>query len=240
MVRLTIPSTILTCTALLLTAQTSKGQLLPGLVPPGGLTSPFVNPLLPGLVPPGGVTSPFLNPRLFASPYSPYANPYGGYGYPYGGYGYPYAGYRSPYGGYGYPNPYGANTGVPPRYYPTYAGTARQPYYPNPQPVVVYQACASRQPQVVASENQPVVLNVRVPTADAEVWVEGDKTTQKGLTRSYVSPPVVAGYLYSYKIKARWVEGNRTSIETRMVYVHAGDRQTVDFTVPEEKPKESS
>jgi uncharacterized protein (TIGR03000 family) len=94
-------------------------------------------------------------------------------------------------------------------------------------------------PETARSSMQPnqVSLEVRVP-ADAEIFVEGEKTAQKGTLRRFVSPPITPGTRYTYEIKAKWMEGGREVDRTRKVDVRAGDRLRVDLTKPsEEKDK---
>jgi uncharacterized protein (TIGR03000 family) len=72
------------------------------------------------------------------------------------------------------------------------------------------------------------VLRVRVP-ADAEVWIAGDPTTQRGELRRFITPPLEAGRNQGYALRARWMEGGKTIERTDDVRVHPGDRLTVDF-----------
>jgi uncharacterized protein (TIGR03000 family) len=72
------------------------------------------------------------------------------------------------------------------------------------------------------------VVQVTVP-ADAEVWVEGDKTRLTGDRREFVSPPLVAGKNYLYTVRARWMEAGRSVEQIQVVAVQAGNRAEVRF-----------
>jgi uncharacterized protein (TIGR03000 family) len=65
--------------------------------------------------------------------------------------------------------------------------------------------------------------------ADAELWFEGDKTTQTGTERAFVSPPLRPSQDFTYDIHARWKEGTKVVDQTRHVQVHAGRGIMVDF-----------
>lgn len=83
-------------------------------------------------------------------------------------------------------------------------------------------------PQVARAADAPVVVVTIVP-ADATVWFDGTKTTQTGMTRRFVSPPVAAGRTYAYRIRVV-AEGDRKLDETRRLSVQAGDQITLDFS----------
>jgi uncharacterized protein (TIGR03000 family) len=72
---------------------------------------------------------------------------------------------------------------------------------------------------------------LRVP-ADAQVFFDGNPTTQAGTEREYVTPPLAAGATFHYSIRARWTENGRPVEQTRRVPVTAGARVRVDFTSP--------
>jgi uncharacterized protein (TIGR03000 family) len=73
-----------------------------------------------------------------------------------------------------------------------------------------------------------VALRILVPE-DAKVWVEGEATRLKGSVRIFRSPELTPGVEYAYAIRAQWSEGGRLVEKTKQVFVHAGDRLTVDF-----------
>jgi uncharacterized protein (TIGR03000 family) len=72
-------------------------------------------------------------------------------------------------------------------------------------------------------------LRLRLPAADAEVWVEGKKTSQKGSVRYFYSPPLSPG-TYAYDVRVRWTNNGETAEETRTVRMQPNTSQEVDFT----------
>jgi uncharacterized protein (TIGR03000 family) len=170
---------------------------------------------------------------------------YGGYGgYGWGGWG----GYNDGYRGYGWGGyPYYGGRGYGEGYYSAWPGTYNYGYSPGYTGTYVPEYYSSGVPAsgAYASYYQPdtaaagytgdttvsdtsVLLSVRVP-ADAEVWVDGQRTTQRGTLRQYESSDLTAGRDYTYVIRARWDEDGRPVDRTRRVTVRAGERQTVDF-----------
>jgi uncharacterized protein (TIGR03000 family) len=132
-----------------------------------------------------------------------------------------YSPYRS--GGYG-PGYYGRpfNSGS---YYPSYYNN---PYYHGESYLTAPQIANYYEPSILASANAALV-DVRVPTT-AEVWFEGDKTSQTGSDRSFVSPQLQPGKSFTYDIRARWTGPDGKVVDqTRQVPVRANERSTVDF-----------
>ena len=73
-------------------------------------------------------------------------------------------------------------------------------------------------------------IQVRVPN-NAEVYFEGDRTSQTGTQRSFISPAPQLGKTFTYDIRARWMDPSGRPVEqTRHVKVQAGRRSVVDFT----------
>jgi uncharacterized protein (TIGR03000 family) len=75
-----------------------------------------------------------------------------------------------------------------------------------------------------------VLVEVRVPTDDSEVTVEGKVMPRQGTMRRYVSPSLEGGRVYYYEVRASWVQEDKEVNETRRVPVRAGQRVIVDFT----------
>jgi uncharacterized protein (TIGR03000 family) len=84
-----------------------------------------------------------------------------------------------------------------------------------------------------SSRSGPVHVNVRLPDANAKVWVQGQPTQQSGTWREFVSPPLDPSRNYRYEIRARWVENGRDRDETRTIPVQANGVETIDFTRPD-------
>jgi uncharacterized protein (TIGR03000 family) len=164
---------------------------------------------------------------------------YGGYGrgYGYGGYGrYGYGGW---YGGWGWGFGLGLGLGYGYGYgYPYY------PYYGYPYPYPAYAANGYPPPPAngqapvgpgmppVRNPDSEVVLSVRGP-ADAIVWINGEKTTQSGPRRDFVSSGLAPGRTYTFEIRAQWKGPDGKPIEsTQRVPVQGGERRAIDFATP--------
>lgn len=84
-------------------------------------------------------------------------------------------------------------------------------------------------PIVAGPDQTTALLSVHVP-ADAGVWIDGAPTSQRGDWRSFATPPLESGQVFSYEVRARWqVEGKEVE-RTRTVQVRSGDRLTIDFS----------
>jgi len=158
-----------------------------------------------------------------------------------GGYGYrPYWGGSSYRGGYGY-RPYyrGGYAGAWPRAYSAYPYSGgygySAPAYVAP-PVVVPAPIVSNSytPGVVpvgyeAATGNQARIRIRIP-ANAEVWIGGEPTTQRGMMREFVSPPLATGKDFVYTVRARWMTDSGPEDQTREVHVQANETSEVDFT----------
>lgn len=80
------------------------------------------------------------------------------------------------------------------------------------------------------TSDKAAYLTVELP-ADAEVWLEGVKTQQTGVSRLYISPPLSLGNQYAYTIRARWKDEGREVEQSQEVTVHAGVRLIIRFPV---------
>jgi uncharacterized protein (TIGR03000 family) len=69
---------------------------------------------------------------------------------------------------------------------------------------------------------------VRVP-ADANVWLDGVATSQRGTVREFYSPVLEPGKRYTYQVRARWMKNGRPVTRTRTVRVRANAWSDVDF-----------
>jgi uncharacterized protein (TIGR03000 family) len=72
-------------------------------------------------------------------------------------------------------------------------------------------------------------ITVRV-SPGAEIWFDGEKTTQTGSLRRFVSPRIDSDREFTYEIRAHWLEGGREVNRTRNVNFRAGDQLVVSFT----------
>ena len=77
-------------------------------------------------------------------------------------------------------------------------------------------------------------LSIRVPTEDAEVWVDKNyQTQQKGIERSFETPPLEPGR-YRYEVIARWTAQGQARAESREVIAQPGQTLRIDFSRPAE------
>jgi uncharacterized protein (TIGR03000 family) len=75
-------------------------------------------------------------------------------------------------------------------------------------------------------------LQLVVP-ANAEVLFDGEKTTQAGPTREFVSPPLTSGKVFNYTITVRYTDAEGKPVnDKRVIYVRANDWFRIDFTRP--------
>ncbi len=116
-------------------------------------------------------------------------------------------------------------------FYPSYYSG----YYPRYQDYSDIQyTVRSYEPPVTKVATTPLApaiarLQVLVPDADAEVWVEGHKTSSRGATRNFESPELRPGKDFTYDVKASWKQDGKTVTEERQVSVSAGGFFVVDF-----------
>jgi len=155
--------------------------------------------------------------------------PYYGYGYwPYYGFGlgsylFPYANnysnsyYSAPF--YGDSAPYYDTYSDQNYVTPSYTYPSAQSSYTTPELVVP------------AALNQ-ARMEVIVPDPNAEIWIQGAKTTTMGTRRVYVSPELSPGRSYTYTIKGVWNRNGGMVTEQRNVSVTAGATVVIDFTRP--------
>jgi len=178
--------------------------------------------------------------------YSPYgwgiASPYSGYysgpmwsgNYGYYGTGSPWPGYYAGYPGSAWSGYYGTYPGWA-NSYPSYYSSPD--YYSTPSTSYGYSSASGTGSYYYGSPSREgtntALLNVRLPDPNAEVWVEGRATQQRGTSREYVSPPLNPDRSYVYDVRARWTENGKEVERTRTVPVKVGGVATVDFTAPE-------
>jgi uncharacterized protein (TIGR03000 family) len=74
-------------------------------------------------------------------------------------------------------------------------------------------------------------ITILVP-ADAEIFFNGNPTTEKGPERVFVTPPLVVGKKSSYEVLARWKDAGKVVQQSRKVEVSGGARVRVNFLAP--------
>jgi uncharacterized protein (TIGR03000 family) len=116
-------------------------------------------------------------------------------------------------------------------------GPAHEPY-PSPSGYRFFYAPQGEEPyfSLRPPDASTVGITVRVQ-ANAQLWVQGKKTTQGGGEREFISPRLIPGENYTYTFRARWMKDGQAVEQTRKVVVHAGEQLRVDFaTNPKTKP----
>jgi uncharacterized protein (TIGR03000 family) len=124
-------------------------------------------------------------------------------------------------------------------YYPEYSGTyypdeSTGSYYADPgyysYDGATYSSGNSSYSPVAPNNRAHVTL--RVPAADAIVWIEGVQMKESGITRDYQSPPLEQGHNYNYEIRAQWTQDGKTLNQTQKFPIHAGEQVLVAFDKP--------
>jgi hypothetical protein len=77
----------------------------------------------------------------------------------------------------------------------------------------------------------PAVCVLRVPTADAELYVNGVRQDSSGVQRRLFAA-VPPGRAVSYDLEIRWATPESLGTVRRTVILRAGERSSADFTSP--------
>lgn len=87
-------------------------------------------------------------------------------------------------------------------------------------------------PGAIARLQDPTtaLIVVRVPTPDAELWIEGEKLVRKGLERRFLSPSLMPRRDYAYIIRVRWQQDGKVQELSRRIVVRAGGTYNVDLS----------
>jgi uncharacterized protein (TIGR03000 family) len=72
-------------------------------------------------------------------------------------------------------------------------------------------------------------IDVAVPTRDAELTFDNTPTAPAGMTREFITPSLVPGGKYVYRVRVTWVDDGVRRTREKNVYVEAGDRLLVDL-----------
>jgi uncharacterized protein (TIGR03000 family) len=142
------------------------------------------------------------------------------------------------YGGYYY-GPYYRSY-----YYPSYY----PPFTVYSSPVTVYSPPVTAYSPPITGYSEPVArqsfyaaqadtgravnLHIKVPRADARLWIEGQETRLTGIEREFQSPPLEPGQAYNYTIRAAWMENGDEVSREQKLDVRAGQDVVVDFRKP--------
>jgi uncharacterized protein (TIGR03000 family) len=80
----------------------------------------------------------------------------------------------------------------------------------------------------------PTIARVEVllPDANADLWLNGQKMSATGASRLFYTPPLEPGRVYHNDLTASWNQDGRRVNAQRKADVCAGDAYVVDFTRP--------
>ena len=78
-----------------------------------------------------------------------------------------------------------------------------------------------------------MTLAVKVPHPEAEVFVDGVKTAQTGIERTFSSPDLEPGKEFRYELTVRWLDQGVKREKTQIVLGSSGQVIPLDFTAPE-------
>jgi uncharacterized protein (TIGR03000 family) len=132
--------------------------------------------------------------------------------------------------GLGFYSPYWGGTFSPYYFSPSYSWTGWDARWTSPGDTVPGYRYGTLATTAQGRAAKRANFEVRLPAADARLWVEGVETRTKGRLRQFVSPPLRPGGEYTYRLRARWTEKGRLVTRTRTVTFRAGGRVRVDFT----------
>jgi uncharacterized protein (TIGR03000 family) len=83
-------------------------------------------------------------------------------------------------------------------------------------------------PSVAVPASAAARLEVKLPQ-NARLWIEGKEIEQQSTSYSLTSPPLEAGYNYTYHLRSQWTDNGVQVTRERAVPIHAGETVTVDF-----------
>jgi len=95
-------------------------------------------------------------------------------------------------------------------------------------PVVVPGPLPGLQAVPAQAQAAPATVRVVVP-ANAEVWLDREKTNQTGMERAFVLPPLAPGKLHVVNVRASWVANGQVVEQFRVVGIKAGETAKVNF-----------
>jgi uncharacterized protein (TIGR03000 family) len=107
------------------------------------------------------------------------------------------------------------------------------PVAPDQKPADVKSAAPAILPASLTTEQagSQGYIEIQVP-AQAELWFDTDKTKQTGTLRTFWSPPLPAGQVFIYQVRARWNDHGKTIEQTQPVLIQAGAKARLQFTSP--------
>jgi uncharacterized protein (TIGR03000 family) len=73
------------------------------------------------------------------------------------------------------------------------------------------------------------IFAVKLPAADAQLWVNGQLTSQKGLERKFVTPPLAPGH-YRYQFRVSWTANKASERSMQTVTFQPGEDLVIDLS----------
>lgn len=113
--------------------------------------------------------------------------------------------------------------------------TGSETYEVAPQTAPLETTPMEAQPDGEARHGSSAMIVVNVPE-DAEVYVNGYRTTSRGATRQFLSTGLKPGQNYVYEVRAVTTEGDKQLGATKVVRLTAGRRQELSFGELAEEP----
>jgi uncharacterized protein (TIGR03000 family) len=86
----------------------------------------------------------------------------------------------------------------------------------------------------LAANPVTALIDVLVPTANAELRFDNTLTTPLGTKREFVTPPLAPRGMYTYNVRVTWVDDGVQRTRDKTVFVQAGDRLVVDLSTSRE------
>lgn len=84
-------------------------------------------------------------------------------------------------------------------------------------------------PQVEPIGKESIIVEVRVPFENAEVFVNKQPTKQTGMVRTFGSPPLPRGERYQYEVRVQWQTNGKSMSGTQILIGKPGERLVADF-----------
>jgi uncharacterized protein (TIGR03000 family) len=75
----------------------------------------------------------------------------------------------------------------------------------------------------------PLEIEVRLPSEDAKLFVDGEAMKSTGLVRSFTTPPQERIETFTYDLRAEWLVDGLKTTHTKKVVGRAGERVVVEF-----------
>jgi len=121
---------------------------------------------------------------------------------------------------------------IPPAYfYPGWVGGGWVPVgKPAPLPAAVVEAPPELPaPAAALATPAPLEVEVRVPRADARLFIDGAEATGSGVVRKFATPPLATTAAHTYELRAEWAVDGLTTTHAKAVTGRAGEKVVVEF-----------